>query len=280
MSSKNPVSASHEETELPPRRDCPICNHGLPLKRSESAYYQCCGRVICFGCVVGRERAEFKETGYIIEGMTPEEEQFLLISLSNSCVCPFCRHEGPTTDEESVQFLNNRIRARDDRDYTRALTNLGTCYAKGEDGLPQDVDKAEELYKQAFDLDDPHAALCLARLCCFADQQEREVKYLQRGDMLGNVYCTRHLADLAHDSRNFDEMTRFGMKAARMGLGECMEDVFKWYRQGKLSKDDRSTTRRAHQAVNDELKTPGREFAKRFHQFVDDNNLEVFYSRR
>ena len=245
--------SSREETELPPRQEYPICD--LPLTNSQSSYFPCCGRVICYSCVIGRERAELKEIGEIIEGITPEEEQCILISQNGSSLCPFCRSKGAENDEEHLQFLYNRIKARNDRDYTRALIHLGSRYKNGQNGLPQDIVKAEELYQQAYDLDDPHAAARLADLYrdYYPDQKEKKMKYLQRGDMLGNVYCTEILAELANDSVNYDEMARLCMKAARLGNDNCMEYVFGWYREGEefLSKDDLATTLRAHQAVND-----------------------------
>ena len=95
--------------------------------------------------------------------------------------------------------------------------------------------------------------------------------------MLGNVYRTEILAELVNDSVNYDEMARLCMKAARLGNDNCMEYVFGWYREGEefLSKDDLATTLQAHQAVNDEMKTPGQEFAKRFDQFLNDDNPNI-----
>ena len=94
--------SSCEETKLPPRQEYPICDHGLPLTNSQSSYFPCCGRVICYGYVIGQERAELKEIGEIIEGITPEEEQCILISQNGPSLCPFCRSKGAENDKEHL----------------------------------------------------------------------------------------------------------------------------------------------------------------------------------
>ena len=91
-----------------------------------------------------QERAELKEIGEIIKGITPEEEQCILISQNGPSLCPFCRSKGAENDEDHLQFLYNRIKARNDRDYTRALIHLGSRYKNGQKGLPQDIVKAED----------------------------------------------------------------------------------------------------------------------------------------
>ena len=135
-----PSSVSQEcEPESSSHPECPICYHGLPLKKIEHVYHACCGQVICNGCMVGKQRTQLKESqlkelGIIVEDTTPEEEQFRLIKEYGSqiYVCPYCRASAPDSDEEQVynkeilQRLYDRIEIRDDRDYTIALNQLGS----------------------------------------------------------------------------------------------------------------------------------------------------------
>ena len=76
------------------REECPICLHVLPHEFDQVEYNICRGQNICNGCIVGRQRAELKERGKIIEGVTPEDTQFMLIAQHWSTSCPFCRHNG------------------------------------------------------------------------------------------------------------------------------------------------------------------------------------------
>jgi len=220
-----PLSVSQEgEPESSSHRECPICYHRLPLDAGEHAYHACCGHVICYGCVVGKQRTQlkepqpqFKELGIIIKDTTPEEEQFRLIKEHGMkiYVCPYCRTPPPENDEELLQRLYDRIEIRDDRDYTIAVNQLGTYYSNGECGLSQNLTKAEELYKEAYDLDDPVAAWNLFGLYRnhYSNQKEKEMECLVRGEMLGNIKCIQALAIHADASGNMENFARLCVKS-------------------------------------------------------------------
>ena len=252
-----------------PRRECPICYHVLPFDTGEHFYHSCCGQVICNGCVVGTQRARLKELGRIIEGTTPIEEQFRLIKKHGIKLCPYCRAASPTTDEEQLQRLYNRIENRNDRDYTIALFQLASCYEDGDYGLPQNLTKAEELYQEAYDLDDHDAALNLYFLYHnhYPDQQKKAREYLVRGEMLGNIGCILALANLALKSQNTEEYARLCVKAVRSGEDIC--SLMRCYKLKLLSKNDLVATMCANQKVKKEVKTEGRDFANRYEQFCE-----------
>jgi len=257
------------ESELSSRPECSICCHELPVEEIESFYHTCCGQVICNGCVVGKKRTQLKELGKIVEGTTPEEEQFRLIKERGMYVCPYCRAPSPD-DEESLRRVNNRIEIRNDRDYSIALNQLGSYYKNGVCGLSQNLKKAEELYKKAYDLDDSYAALNLYFLYDkhYPDQKEKAREYLLRGEMLGNFKCILFLAGHACASDDKEETARLWMKAVCLG-GEDVTILLDLYQMNLLSKDDVATTLRANQAVKDEVTTKRRDFAKRYAQFHD-----------
>ena len=97
------------------------------------------------------------------------------------------------------------------------------------------------------------------------------MEYARRGETLGNVGCIKKLFDLAVDSKNYTEVTRLSMKAARLGTDTARDNLMELYKVSEaqlLSKDDLATTLRAHQAINDEIKTLQRGFAKRFQIYV------------
>ena len=271
----DPSSVSQECEPESSHRECPICYHRLPLKKIEHVYHACCGEVICNGCVVGKQRTQlkepqFKELGFNIEDTTPEEGQFCLIELFGMkiYVCPYCRAPPPQSEQELLQRIYDRIEIRNDRDYTIALNQLGTHYKDGECGLPQNLKKAEELFKEAYDLDDPVAAW---NLYCIYDNEEKEVECLQRGEMLGSVDCIQELAIHAYDSGNMENFARLCVKSVRLG-GDThdINDLWSCYRHNLLSKDVVATTLRANQALKDEVTTKRRDFANRYEQFCDD----------
>ena len=272
-----PSSVSQESESKSSRRECPICYHVLPFDATEHIYHDCCGRLICDGCVIGKQRTQlkepqpqFKDLGKIIEGTTPEVEQFRLIKKhgNNIYVCPYCRAPLPKREEESLQRLYTRIEIHNDRDYTIAVNLLGMYFEKGQCGLPQNLKKAEELYKEACDLGEPDAAWNLVVLYRnhYSDQKKNaEIEYLQRGDMLGSVNCIQELAYEARDSGNEEEFARLWLKSVRLGGDEV--NLWWFYRRNLISKDVIATTLRANQAIKDEVKTKRRSFAQRYQEY-------------
>ena len=292
MASKSRVVPQPGRSRAPqPGRDaCLLCYHILPLQRKKSIYKSCCGKTICYGCIVGLERAHLlKEAEHIIEGITTEEEEFQMLSEQGGpCrLCPFCRTEMPSSDEDYMRRINKRVDICNDDDYTIALIELGTCYELGKYGVPRNYEKAEGLYKQAYDLDDPQASWKL--FCLRRDRYtggidiKKKMEYLQRGVMLGNISCIDQLVDyFAMKQNSFDDLYRAGgtesieelagvsMKGARLGGDtKCLMMCYKKYKLP--SKDDLATTLRAHQAAKNEMKTVQREYAQRLEKFHADN---------
>ena len=76
---------------------------------------------------------------------------------------------------------------------------LGSFYANGGGGLPQSIQKAEELFQQAYDLDYPTAAFRLFNLYKrhYPDQKEKKMEYIRRGEALGDVKSVQELANHA-----------------------------------------------------------------------------------
>ena len=121
------VAELHDEQlfkQPPPLDDCPICFLRMPHFGSGRVYRACCGKVICRGCIhVAAVRGTIG-------------------------LCPFCRAPTPTTDEEEIKRNKKRMELND----PRAIHNIGTFYAKGQYGLPQNYAKALELWHRAGEL--------------------------------------------------------------------------------------------------------------------------------
>ena len=127
----------------PPKEDCPICLIRLPTLPSGLIYYACCGKIICSGC---RHAPVYDNLGNEII-----EEK-----------CPFCR----TTAPYSIKELNERLQKRVETGDSRAMFNLGCSYRDGEDGLPQDYDKAFELFVRAGELGSAECRSLFQYWCC------------------------------------------------------------------------------------------------------------------
>ena len=113
----------------PPKEDCPICLLCLPTFASGSTYSECCGKMICSGC----EYAPVKDN---------------LGNIINERKCPFCRTPAWRSDEEYNERLQKRVEVGD----AEAIFTLGCYYSNGDNGFPQDYNKAFELFVRAGDL--------------------------------------------------------------------------------------------------------------------------------
>ena len=109
----NPVSASHEETELPLRQDCPILWSWTTIR----PFW------IQTTCRTHRNRAHRWGNHF-------RKQQFRRIRPTDSCVCPVCRHtrvQQPTKRVGSVvRIVGNSVTSVLLRSH---LTNFGTSYA-------------------------------------------------------------------------------------------------------------------------------------------------------
>ena len=168
-----------------------------------------------------------------------------------------------------MERLLNRINIRNDEDYANALNTLGTFYFDGKGGLPQSIQKAEELFQQSYDLDYPTAASDLFGLYKrhHPDQKEKMMGYARRGETLGCIRCTQALGSFAHESGNYAEVVRLCMKGTRLGDDTARDNLMELYKAQLLSKDDLAITLRAHQAINGEMKTVQRGYGQRFYIF-------------
>ena len=149
----------------PPKEDCPICFLPMPARllscaslpdatimsvpiydfpeaneelayEGMEAYYPCCGKCICKGCIHSFGQSGNKES------------------------CPFCNSDQNKTDEEDVEDNMKRAAAND----PASICMLANSYQRGIAGFPQDHVKAIELYARAVELGSS-AAHC--SLCCF-----------------------------------------------------------------------------------------------------------------
>ena len=59
--SSSAAAATAAAAEAPPstedpQDECVLCCYPLPIRENESLYKECCGEVICRGCVIGQRR--------------------------------------------------------------------------------------------------------------------------------------------------------------------------------------------------------------------------------
>ena len=250
-----------------PHDECVLCCYPLPLKGKESRYKECCGEVICRGCIVAQQRTLIIGTNVKkpIAGSQEEESEFMTMLLSEQTfACPFCRVDEPKTEKQHLKRLRKRMNKYND---PKAINLLGDTYLTGNHGLTKNLKKAEELYQRSYDLGDPIAAYDLAELYTkyFPDQQACIMKYLEEGVKRGNTHCNNFLGVRAAQSGNHEEAKRQFMTAARIGDEKAMSNLMINYQVpgSMVSKDDLATTLRANKACIDKRMSEPREYAIR-----------------
>ena len=111
----------------PPNEECPICMVTLPTHERGSTYYECCGKMICVGCMYSMMTRARKDR--------PSNVRVPFL-------CAFCRTPSHSSDEDYLKRLHKRIDAND----AMAIYILAHHYRHARHGLPQDSAKALELF--------------------------------------------------------------------------------------------------------------------------------------
>ena len=239
----NDVISDDELFKQPPNEDCSICLLRLPALESGSAYYPCCGKIICCGCLhapvydnLGNEIIEEK--------------------------CPFCRTPLPGSDEEYNEGLQKRVEVGD----AHAFFTLGCYYRRGEeDGFPQDYGKALELWHRAGDLGYVDAYNNIGYAYENGEGVERDEKkanhYYELAAMGGDAAARHNLGSAEARADNWDRAIKHYMIAAGGGLDNSLKTIQKLYSNGHATKEDYSQALGAYQAYLSEIKSTQRDKA-------------------
>ena len=226
----------------PPNKDCPICNLLLPAVGSGSVYMACCGKMICSGC-----------------GFAPVYD-----NLGNEIIeekCPFCRTTAPYSDEEYNERLPKRVELGD----SQAIFTLGCYYREGDDGFPQDYDKAFELFVRAGDLG--HATAYCDVGSAYENgngveiDEKKATYYYKLAAIRGDVNARCNLGTMEVRAGNMNRALKHHMIAAGCGYNNSLTLIQKLYSNGYATKDDYATSLRAYQAYLAEIKSTQRDKA-------------------
>ena len=242
----NNISDDELFKQPPPNKDCPICNLLLPALSSGSAYYACCGKMICCGC-----------------GFAPVYDN--LGNEINEMKCPFCRTPAPYSDEEFNEWLQKRVELGD----AEAIFTLGNYYRNGEFGFPQDYNKAFELFVRAGDLGHAKAYCNVGYAYENGKGVEMDKKkadnYFKLAAMAGNVISRYNLGNSEVRAGNMNRALKHYMIAAGDGDSDALKAIQMLYTNGHATKEDYAKALRAYQAYLAEIKSTQRDKAAAAH---------------
>ena len=227
--------------------DCPICMIRLPTLEVGSVYMTCCGKVICRGCTYAfQSRAA-------LAGRTEEDD-----------ICPFCRTPNPTADDEIMKRYEKRVELND----AEANYVLGTFYARGDRGLPQNFDKALELWHRAAKLGFKKAYFNIAHAYRNGRGVERDEKqalqYTELSAMGGHVTARYNLGAKEANSGNMDRALRHFLIAVKDGDSDSLKNIKRMYMDGHAKKDDYMKALSSYQIYLEEIKSDQRDEAAAF----------------
>jgi len=217
----------------PPREDCPLCYLPLPVE-NQSMYQVCCGKTVCAGCTYGSVAA-------------------------SNFNCPFCR-EPAYEDEGMIERIKLRVAAND----AEALHQLGCYYLVGSHGLPEDLNKAIELYFRAMELGSIDARVLLAKGYLegrgVLGKDKKKAKYhLEIAAMAGNEDARYGLGLLENESGNVNRAMKHWTIAATAGHDPSIAQIKKGFQRGHVIKDDYKKALLAYQAYVEETKSENRD---------------------
>lgn len=250
----------HDEAlfkQPPPDDDCPICFLRLPHLGTGFVCMNCCGKVICRGCI---HAVQEKNT---VDGL-----------------CPFCRIPAPSSDEEMIKRYEKRIKRGDD---AQAMTNLGFMYSSGENGLPQNHAKALKLWHRAGELGHTDAYYYIS--CAYGSGRgvERDAKkaiyYMEIAAMEGDTNSRNNLGVLEQNLGKIDRAIKHYMIAAKGGYNVSVKKIQRLYMNGQATKDYFETALRSYQAYLDEIKSDQRDEAAAFSDEYKYSNTTILLSR-
>ena len=230
----------------PPNKDCPICLLRLPLLGSGSTHMACCGKIICSGCAYA---PVYDNLGNEISGKK----------------CPFCRTPMHVSDEEYNEQLQKRVEVGD----IHAIFTLGLKYRDGDDGFPQDYDKAFELFVRAGELGCAEA-YCNVGVVYYNGRgveidKKKATHYFKLAAIGGNIEARYNLGVGEENAGNMNRALKHYMIAAGCGYNDSLKNIQELYTNGHATKDDYAKALRAYQAYSVEIKSSQRDKAAAAH---------------
>ena len=251
---KKRAAELHDEAlfrEHPPTDDCPICFLPLPLDIVQTTFKSCCGKTICNGCIYAMDEEARGRGGRVI-----------------NAICAFCRKQNPSSDAERVKRMEKLMEA----DNVGALSKLAGYYANGEMGMPQNYEKANELWFKAGELGCHEGYLNLG--ISYANGQgvemdKKKAKYFyELAAMNGDAEARFNLGYEEFEAGNYHRAYKHFILAAKAGYKDSLDNVKIGHMGGIVTKDEYANTLRAYQQRHNEMKSDDRDKAEAFYNMA------------
>ena len=251
--------------DLPPREECPICMHVLPLHAKLTGYAGCCGKIVCCACEFQHQiRSEQQAT---------ERGQNLV-----SVTCVFCREPIPESDEEILTRLRKRIKRKD----ANALRNVALHYGYGYRGLSVDQAKCLELLHQSADLGFPLAQSLLGDfhhqgMMGLEQNEDEGLKYWERAAEGGHINAQHNIGCAKATNNDLFAAMHHWRLSASAGYRASMGTLIVYFEDGVLHHGDLAETLQAFYCARSEMKSKDRDayigYLKRTGKYREEYNF-------
>jgi len=239
---KKRAAELHDEAlfkQPPPREECPICLLPLPLNPEEISCDDCCGKIMCAGCMYAGHTRD-------------SDDRFL---------CPFCRTPQLVSFEKALEMTKKRAEAG----AAVSIHQLGHYYHDGEMGLQQDYDKAMELWLRAGELGHTLSYDTIGDAYYNGEGVERDEKkakyYWELAAIGGGVHARQKLGIVEWRAGNACRSMKHYMIAAGAGFEPSLQKVREGYLNGRVTKHDFEKTLRDQKEAKEAMKSDQRDAA-------------------
>jgi len=217
--------------------ECPICMLPLPLDINQIQFQTCCGKSICIGCIYEMEMSEGKD------------------------LCAFCRIPPAYSNENEIKRLHKLM----DKGNAGAFATLAGCYTFGGHGLPQDHQKANELYLKGGQLGWAEGYYNLGNGYREGRGTEVDMKkakhYYEVAAMGGCVEARNNLGVLEGEGGNHHRAMKHFAMAAKAGDKYALENIKIGFTHRFVTKDEYEKALHAHHKRQKEMKSDARDKA-------------------
>jgi hypothetical protein len=214
--------------------ECPLCFLPMPLAPEKYRFMPCCSNLICNGCDYAHEKSNGGDK------------------------CPFCREPEADDDEECNKRTMRRIKAND----PVAMSYVGTI--RIHEG---DYDTSVKYWTKAAKLGDLKAHYELGVMYLLGKgvkkDEEKAVYHYERAAIGGHPDARHNLGCVEEDNGNMERAVKHFIIAANLGDEGSMKNLWKYYSDGNINKEDLEATLYTHQAAIDEMKSAQRKAAEK-----------------
>jgi TPR repeat protein len=160
-----------------------------------------------------------------------------------------------------MERINKRVEADD----AYAIYSLGCKYYDGIRGLPQDYEKAMELWLRAGELGYAGSYFNIGNSYYTGRGVESDIKkavhYWELAAMKGDVDARHNLGCMEGNAGNYDRAAKHWMISAGAGHDDSLNAIRECFMDGDATKEEFEKALRAHKEATDEMKSDQRETA-------------------